>query len=133
MSQGNSFKQVVSLPRLHHQCSLCSTKVGIQLLVLNCLNVGQEGNFLVTGFPTCFPSTRMTKGNWFFFHVEKESTWIPISQSKKKKKSTGIKGFYKKSRSRSLRIFKANVKIIFMTLEEFLHQNIKIANHKGKD
>lgn len=36
-------------------------------------------------------------------------------------------------KGKTLRNLDANIEIIFMTLEEFLHQNTKLANHKRKD
>lgn len=44
MNQGNSSKQCVSLPKLHQQCSPLFTEVELQLLVLNCLNLGYSGS-----------------------------------------------------------------------------------------
>lgn len=52
MSQGNGSQEACVLARMTPPASPGFTKVGIQLLVLNCLSVGHRGNFI---FPLVFP------------------------------------------------------------------------------
>lgn len=124
MSQRNSSKSLVSLPESHHQCSSCFSEVGIQPLILNCLSLHHSGHFI---FSLIFPQPEWWEAIDFFLCRKriKIDLYFPTL---KKQNPRWIKGWHRKGKA--LGILDANVEMIFMNLEEFLHQNTKIENYK---